>query len=172
MLRAVETLADWLDRLTAWVGKLFAWLTLFMVVATFANVMLRYLYGISYVMLYESVLYAFAMVLTAAAGWALLHDDHVRVDIFYRSARPRTRAWIDIGGCLALLFPVLWLIWTRGLPYVERSWKLREGSQEMSGIQGIYVLKTFILVFVVVLAVQGVSLMLKRALVLAGRRDG
>jgi TRAP-type mannitol/chloroaromatic compound transport system permease small subunit len=170
VIAAAEFLVRWLDRLTAWVGMAFAWLTVFMVVATFANVMLRYLYGVSFVMLYESVLYAFAMVLTAAAGWALMTDDHVRVDIFYRSATPRTRALIDIGGCLFLLFPVLWLIWTRALPYVERSWKLREGSQEMSGIQGIYLLKTFILVFVVVLAIQGLSLVLKRALALAGRR--
>ena len=171
MLTAAQILIRLLDGVTVGVGKAFAWLTLFMVVVTFVNVLLRYLYGVSIVALYESVLYAFAMVLTAAAGWALLCDDHVRVDVFYRSAHPRTRAWIDLGGCLFLLAPVLWLIWTRGLPYVERSWRLGEGSHEVSGIQGIYILKSFILVFVGVLALQALSLVLKRLLFLAGRRE-
>ncbi len=168
MVGAALLLIRVLDAATVVFGKVFAWLTLFMVAMTFVNVLLRYLYGVSIVVFYESVLYAFAMVLTAAAGWALLTDDHVRIDIVYRAASPRVRALIDIFGCIFLLAPVLWLIWERGLPYVERSWRLGEGSHEVSGIQGIYILKTFILVFVVVLAVQAVSLVLKRLLELSG----
>lgn len=169
MVGAALMLIRVLDAATVVFGKVFAWLTLFMVVMTFVNVLLRYLYGVSIVVFYESVLYAFAMVLTAAAGWAFLTDDHVRIDIIYRSLSHRGRALVDLFGCVFLLGPVLWLIWSRGLPYVERSWRLGEGSHELSGIQGIYILKTFILVFVAVLAVQAVSLVLKRVLQLSGR---
>ncbi|MEO1191196.1 MAG: TRAP transporter small permease subunit, partial [Pseudomonadota bacterium] len=117
----------------------------------------------------EANLYAFAMVMTACAGWALLRNEHVRVDVFYREASARKKAIIDLFGVVCLMGPMLWLIYYRGLPYVERSWLLMEGSQVASGIPGVFVLKTFILVFAATLGLQGLSLAIKSLAVLAGR---
>ena len=64
------------------------------------------------------------------------------------------------------MFPVLFIIWSKGLPYVSRSWKLRETSNEVAGLDYLYLLKTFILVFAVVLAVQGVSFVLRKVHIL------
>ncbi|GAB5467973.1 MAG: TRAP transporter small permease subunit [Rhodospirillales bacterium] len=168
-MTALRLLLIVVDGLTALVGRVFGGLVLAMVVLTFTNVLLRFLFGVSFVMLYEANLYAFGMVITACAAWALLRDEHVRVDVFYRLASPRRKAAIDLFGVCCFMAPLLWLIWYRGLPYVERSWMLQEGSQAASGIPGIYILKTFILLFAASLALQGLSMAIKAIAVLAGR---
>lgn len=153
-----------LDGVSDIIGRLFSWLVLLMVVLAFANVILRYAFGVVYPMSYQAVLWAFGMVLTACAGYAMLHDDHVRVDVFYRPARPKTRAFIDLLGGFFLLAPFLFVVWDKTFPYVRRSWLLKEGPQELSGIPAVYLLKSFLLVFVAVLAIQGVAIMLKSLL--------
>lgn len=150
-----------LDGVSDVVGRLFSWLVLLMVVLAFANVILRYAFGVVYPMSYQAVLWAFGMVLTACAGYAMLNDDHVRVDVFYRPARRKTKALIDLLGSLFLLAPFLFVLWDKTFPYVRRSWLLKEGPQELSGIPAVYLLKSFLLVFVAVLAIQGLAVLLK-----------
>ncbi|MFC3613425.1 TRAP transporter small permease subunit [Lutimaribacter marinistellae] len=160
-MQALDKVISVIDRITELFGKLISWLVLYMVLMTFANVVMRYVFGISIIALYESVLYAFAISMTALAGWALMRDQHVRVDIFYGAMRPRGRALVNIAGTVFLLAPMLWVLWSRSIPYVERSWKLRETSNEVAGLDYLYVLKTFMLVFVALLAFQAVSFLLK-----------
>lgn len=155
-----------LDAVTIAIGRAFSWLTLFMVLMTFANVVLRYVFGLSIVAAYETVVYAFGIVLTGVAGWTLLTDQHVRIDVFYGRMQPRTQAWVNILGTVLFLTPLLVIIATRSVDYVRRSWKLREASTELAGLDYLYVLKTFILVFVAVLAVQGLSFFLRNLRVL------
>ena len=78
---------------------------------------------------------------------------------------------VDLFGVVVLLIPVCLLIWTYSLPYVISSWHVFEGSRETSGIPGIFLLKTAILVFVVLVVLQGVALAIRSALVLAGLRE-
>lgn len=160
-MRALDLLIAALEAVPAAVGRVVSWLVLAMVALTFVNVVLRYLYGLSFVTLYEAVLYGFAIVLTATAGWTLQRDEHVRVDIIYAALPPRGRAAVNLAGAAVFLFPFLWFLWSAGLPYVARSWAIREGSTEISGIPYLYVLKGFILVFVVVLALQGAAFVLR-----------
>jgi len=167
-MQALRLFLAVVDGLSRVFGQIFGWLVAAMVVITFANVLLRYVFGLSYVLLYEANLYAFALVMTACAGWALLYDEHVRVDIFYRSAPPRAKAVIDLLGILLFLSPMLWLLWTRGVPYFERSWRLMEGSQTAGGIPGVWLLKGFILVFVATLALQGLAMACRALATLAG----
>ncbi len=155
-----------LDGLTAVVGRMVSWLVLYMVVVTFANVVLRYMYGISNIAMIETVLYAFAVVMAATPGWTLQRNEHVRIDIFYGTQPPRTKAAIDLAGSLLLLFPVLWVIWSSAVPYVQRSWRLQETSSDVSGLPYVFALKGLILVFVMVLAVQGLAFALRNLRVL------
>lgn len=158
----MRIIVDFLDGLTEYFGRMISWLALFMVLMSFATVVLRYVYGISNVAMIETVVYGFAMLLAGSAGWTLLHDEHVRVDIFYGAMSERKKALIDLLGAVFFLFPVLFIVWSKGLPYVSRSWKLRETSNEVAGLDYLYLLKTFILVFAVTLAVQGVSFVLRK----------
>jgi len=157
-----------LERLSDRIGGLFSWLVLALLVVAFANVILRYAFGVVYIMSYQAVNWAFGMVLTACAGYALLNDDHVRVDVFYRPASARAKLWIDLLGSLFLLAPFLYVLWDRSFPYVRRSWLLKEGPQELSGIPAVYLLKSFMLVFIIVLAIQGLAVLIKCILQLSG----
>ena len=82
---------------------------------------------------------------------------HVRVDVFYAHASARTRALIDLAGSLLLLLPfALALLWLSA-PYAARSWAILERSQEASGLPLVFLLKTLIPVFALMMALQGVA---------------
>src|SRR3546814_3647501 len=98
----------WISRLEAVnvaVGATVRWLALTMVLLQFAIVVLRYVFGISYIFLDESVLYMHATLFMLGAGYTLLADAHVRVDIFYGRFATRGRAANDLAGAFGFLLP-------------------------------------------------------------------
>ncbi|WP_339834098.1 TRAP transporter small permease subunit [uncultured Parvibaculum sp.] len=167
-MTALARLASLIDAANERVGRAVAWLTLLMVLTQFVVVLMRYVFGIGSVWAQESIVYMHGTLFMLAAGYTLLHNGHVRVDVFYRSASPEYKARVDLAGTLFLLWPVCFLIFYVAFPYVESSWSVREGSRETSGIQGVYLLKSVILVFVVLLALQGLSTVIHALRVLAG----
>lgn len=165
-------IADAIDRVTAAVGRAAVWCCLYAVLAEFAVVLMRYVLGIGSIKLQESVLYAHAGLFMLAAAWTLQIGGHVRVDVFYASARPRARALIDLLGALFFLLPFAAALAALSLPYVERSWGILERSREASGLPFVYLLKTLIPVFALLIGLQGVAQALRAALVLAGSPVG
>jgi len=151
------TLADRIDRLNSAIGGAASWCALFIVVTGFTVVLMRYVLGLGSLWLQESVVYAHAALFLLASAWTLKEGGHVRVDVFYANASPRTKAWIDLLGALFLLLPfALAIIWF-ALPYVERSWAILERSRETSGLPLVFVLKTLIPMFAALLALQGIA---------------
>src|SRR5262252_1549904 len=118
MSRRLDRLADRIDRLSTAIGRAVAWCLLFMVLAEFALVLMRYVLGVGSIWLQESVVYAHASVFMLAAAWTLAADAHVRVDIFYADASPRTKALVDLFGALLLLLPFALTLVYLSLPYV------------------------------------------------------
>jgi TRAP-type mannitol/chloroaromatic compound transport system permease small subunit len=167
MRHAIEQLADRIDRTTALIGRAAACCCLFIVLVEFAVVVMRYAFGVGSIRLQESVLYAHAALFMLAAAWTLQIDGHVRVDIFYRQAKPRTRAVIDLAGALIFLMPFAIALAFLSMPYVERSWAIFERSREASGLPLVYLLKTLIPLFAVLIGLQGVAQAIRAALVLA-----
>lgn len=149
------------------IGHGVAWLTLGMVLAQFAVVLLRYVFGVGMIALQETVVWMHALVFMLAAGYTLGADGHVRVDIFYREARPRVKAAVDLAGVLLFLWPVAGIILWMGWPFVANSWAIGEASQETSGLPALYLLKTSILVMPVLIMLQGLALALRSAVILA-----
>ncbi len=160
-----------IDRLNDAVGRGVAWLTLAMVLITFAVVLLRYVFAIGWVWMQESYVWLHGIVFMLGAGYTLLHGGHVRVDIFYRDASARRKALVDLFGSLLLLLPVVALIFWVSLDYVADSWARLEESREAGGMPGLFLLKTVILGFCVLLGLQGLSLAGHSVLVLRGDRD-
>lgn len=158
----------WINRI---VGQVFAWLALGIVLVCFTVVVQRYVFGVSYLWMQDLYIWLSGAMFTSVAGFALMRDDHVRVDIFYRPARMRIRALVDLFGTLLFLLPFTAIVALYSLPFVQRSWAYGEGSANVGGMPGLYVLKSFILVFAGLLALQGVATLCRSALVLAGRRD-
>ena len=149
--------AGLIDRFSTAVGRAAAWLALAIVLLQFALVVARYVLGLGSIWLTEAVIYGHAALITLAAAWTLRAGGHVRVDVFYAQASPRTRAWIDLAGSVLLLLPfALVLLWL-SYPFAARSWAILERSQETSGLPLVFLLKTLIPLFAAMMALQGVS---------------
>ncbi len=157
-----------LDLLADLTGRGLAWLTLGMVVLQFSLVVLRYVFGIGSIFMQEAMIYMHATLFMAAAAYTLRHNGHVRVDVFYREAAPRRKALINLLGSLFLLVPFCITILIYSWDYVGASWAIREGSKETSGIHGIYLLKSVIILFAGLVLVQGLSQASHSLLVLLG----
>jgi len=150
------------------VGRAVSWLALIMVLVQMIVVVMRYIFGVSWLALQESIVYMHAAVFLAAAGYTLLHDGHVRVDIFYRPASERRQAVVDLVGAAVFLLPMSVAIFLISWPYVVKSWAVLETSQEGSGIPAVFLLKTVILLYTVLVALQGIALALRSLLTLLG----
>ncbi|GEM_PF-362941 len=136
-------------------GRIVMWLLILMALVQFAVVVLRYVFGVNFIFMQESITYMHGAVFLLAGGYALLTDDHVRVDIFYRGASKRKKALVDFIGSYLLLFPLCLLLFWTASPYVATSWSVGEGSAETSGIQGVFILKSFIPAYALLLAMAG-----------------
>ena len=166
----LTALADRIDRLTTAIGRAVAWLVLAVVLLEFALVIARYLFGLGSIWLSETVIYAHATLFMLAAAWTLRAGGHVRVDVFYAEAAPRTKAAIDLIGSVFLLLPfALALIWL-STPYAARSWAILERSQEASGLPLVFLLKTLIPLFALLMALQGVAQAARAVMVLNNER--
>ena len=150
-------LADRIDRLTTAVGRAAAWLALVVVLLQFALVVARYVFGLGSIWLTETVMYANTALFLLASAWTLRVGGHVRVDVFYAHASARAKAVIDLIGALLLLLPFMMMLIWLSVPYAARSWAILERSQEASGLPLVFVLKSFIPLFAVLMALQGIS---------------
>lgn len=158
--------ANAIDRLVAVIGRAVIWLSLAVVLVQFAVVVLRYAFGVGSIWLSESVIYGHAAMFMLAAAWTLQENGHVRVDVFYSDASSRTKALVDLLGALLLLLPFMAVIIWFALPYVARSWTVFERSRESSGLPFVYLLKTLIPLFALLMALQGIAQAIRAALAL------
>ena len=164
----MRAVAGFIDALNERIGRAVSWLALLIVLVQFVIVVGRYVFGIGSIWVQELIVYMFGFLFMLAAAYTLRHDGHVRVDIFYREARPSTKALINLVGSLVFLIPVCALIFWVAWPYVVQSWSIWEGSQESSGIPARYLQKSAILAFAVLMALQGLSVALHSILALKG----
>lgn len=168
-------IAAWIGRLDAVnraVGSGVRWLALLMVLLQFAVVLLRYVFGVSFIFLNEGVLYMHATLFMLGAGYTLLVDGHVRVDIFYSKRSARSRAAIDLTGAVLFLLPAMAVLLLFTWPSVRNSWLYMEGAISVGGIPASFLLKSLIPAFCVLLILQGLACLLRDALRLAARGDG
>ncbi|MCW5736873.1 MAG: TRAP transporter small permease subunit [Enhydrobacter sp.] len=165
LARAVNAI----DSINRGVGRVVAWLTLATVLVCGAVVLLRYMAGQGHVWMQELYVWTHAMTFLLAGGFAYLLNAHVRVDIFYARFGARGKAWIDLFGVIFLLMPWLallaWTSWT----YVYYSWQTNEISVQSNGMPAMYVLKSALLGFVVLVGLQGLAWIGRCILVLGGR---
>ncbi len=160
-----KTILDKFELFTEVIGRTAALLSLFLMLITVVVVIMRYGfeaaylpifgYQISSISLQESVIYLHATLFMLASGYTLKHNEHVRVDVFYRQFSPKTKAYVDIFGSLTLLIPVAGFILYTSLDYVDFAWRIKEKSQEAQGLPYVWLLKTLIPTMAVVLIFQG-----------------
>lgn len=158
-----ESKAGFVDGISAVVGKASAWLTFFMVVVTFVVVVMRYVFDAGLIWLQESVIWMHAFVFMMGAAYTLQQEDHVRVDVFYRTMTVKRRAWVDLTGVVVFLLPMCLFLGWKSIDFVAASWSLREASRESGGLPYplIPLLKSVLLLMPVTVALQGIKLALR-----------
>jgi TRAP-type mannitol/chloroaromatic compound transport system permease small subunit len=151
-----------LDRISVVTGRATAWLTLFMVVVTFIVVVMRYLFDAGFIWVQESVVWMHAVVFMLGAAYTLRDEEHVRVDVFYRTMSAQHRAWVDLVGVVIFLLPLCVFLGWKSWDFVTQSWSVREASREPGGLPYPFLplLKSVILLMPVTVALQGLSLFL------------
>lgn len=143
---------------------------LIMLLAQIAVVVLDKAFGLAFSWLSESVLYGFAVMFLFASASALRDNDHVRVDILRARFSPGGRAAIELAGVYLFLFPVCVLIlWAAVSPSFVRAWVTFEASRESDGLPLLFLFRTLVPAFAVMLMAQGLAQALKAALILRGR---
>lgn len=128
-----------------------------MVAVTLLVVVLRYVFSEGTILLQEFVLYLHGAAFMLGIPYALKEDAHVRVDLVYGRLGQSGRAQVDLAGHLLFLVPVAVAVLVFSTGYVARSWRILEGSSEVGGIPGVFLLKTLIPLMAVLLLLQSVA---------------
>ncbi|MCH8551750.1 MAG: TRAP transporter small permease subunit [Natronospirillum sp.] len=152
-------------------GQIFSWLSLAIVVVCFTVVIQRYFFSISHIWMQDLFVWMSGVMFMGIAGYALLTNQHVRVDVFYRPASKRWKAVVDMVGSVVFTAPFVYIVFIYGLPYVRRSWRIMEASSNYGGMPGLYIVKTFVLVFAVVVGLQAIAMVGRSILILCDRED-
>ena len=168
-MRADQT-ESLLDAISSITGKAAAWLTLLMVVVTFVVVIMRYVFDSGFIWVQESVVWMHAVVFMLGAAYTLRAEEHVRVDIFYRTMSARRRAWVDLIGVIVFLLPLCAFLAWASFDFVTQSWSIGESSRESGGLPYPFVplLKSVLLLMPLAVSLQGLSLLARSIKTLRG----
>ncbi|MBW3570548.1 MAG: TRAP transporter small permease subunit [Gemmatimonadetes bacterium] len=161
-----------IDRVSEITGQAVLWLVGVMVFVGAFNAVARYVTrwtgaNLSSNAYIEAQWYLFSIVFLLGAAYALKHDAHVRVDVFYGRLSPRGKAWVDLLGTVLFLVPFCIFMLIVSWPSVAASWRVREVSPDPGGLPR-YPIKAVILLAFALLLAQGVAEALKRVRVLRG----
>lgn len=156
-----------IDFVNEHIGRLIYWCVLIMVLVSAANATSRYALNKASNAWLELQWYLFAAVFLLCAGYTLLHNEHIRIDVVSAHLSRRTQVWIDVFGILVFMLPmtlfIMWLSW----PVFMNAWT----SGEMSGSAGGLIrwpVRLLVPVGFFLLSLQGVSELIKRIAFLQG----
>ena len=161
------TLSRLIDRLTEWVGRWVAWLVLAAVLISALNAAVRKAFNTSSNAYLEIQWYLFAAVFLLAAGYTLLRQEHVKIDVISGRFSKRTQIWIDIIGLACFVLPLVWTVIHLSLPLAIRAYEMNEYSSNAGGLIRWPVFALLPLGFFL-LGVQAVSELIKRIAFLRG----
>ena len=155
--QALRNITRKIDALDDRFGRFVSWIMLLMVLVVFTDVVLRYAFRTTTVWLQELEWHLFGIVYMLAAGYTMLYDEHVRVDIVYSKRSSRKKAWSDFILYLVFFYPsAIMIVWTT-IPFVRDSLRVFEGSPDPGGIPLRFLLKSVIIIGFVILMIQAFS---------------
>lgn len=167
----LKKIRRWIDTLNEWIGRGVSWVTLALVLVVFVDVVMRYLFNTSFVFTQELEWHLFAFIFLIGAGYTLLHDGHVRVDIVYQRLGKKGRAWINLIGVIFFLLPGCIMVIVTSWEFVYNAWMVMEGSPDPGGIPYRFIVKGTITVGFLLLTLQGISLGISSLLQILGKED-
>ncbi|MEO1514047.1 MAG: TRAP transporter small permease subunit [Bacteroidota bacterium] len=171
MQKTLASIAAGIDRLNEWAGRSVSWLTSLLVLLVCFDVITRYLLKDTATWIMELEWHLFALIFLIGAGYALKHDRHVRVDLFYARFSARDKALVNLVGGIVFLIPWCLLIVYTSFGYALDAWQTNEGSPDPGGLPARYVIKFSITMGMTLLLLQGVSQLIRSILTLLETKD-
>jgi TRAP-type mannitol/chloroaromatic compound transport system permease small subunit len=171
-MNALEKLASAIDALNGFIGRAVCWAVLPVALVAFAVVALRYGLNKGFPWLQESYIWLHGAAVLLVSGWVLKEGGHVRVDLFYKKASLKTKAWLDAVGVVFFMMPMLGFLFWWSLPLVQRSWRLMERSPTNDGLTFVYLMKTVIPVFCVIVMLQGLAMLIRSVITIVRGEKG
>ena len=166
-MNALLALSRAIDGLNERVGRTVCWLVLAAVLISAANAVVRKAFNVSSNSFLEIQWYLFSVVFLFCAGYTLLRNQHVRIDVIAGRLSPQAQAWIDIFGTIFFLLPmaltIMWLSW----PVFVQAYERHEVSTNAGGLV-IWPARLMIPIGFFLLVIQGVSELIKRIAFLMG----
>ena len=155
-MHTAEKLAGGIDAFTDLVGRATSWLALGIALVMGANVLMRYAFSIGFIWAQELEWHIFVPICLFGMSYALLHKEHVRVDVLFQFFSDRNKHRVDIVA--ALISMAFCLIVIRlSIPYVYQSWSIGEGTANPGGIEYRYIVKSLIPIGFAIMFLQSLS---------------
>ena len=126
------------------IGLISSFLILILIILVSLSVILRYVFSIGFVWLQDLYIWIHAIFILLGISYTLKKDEHVRIDLLYRSWSKKTKNIINFVGILIFGVPVTYFLIKNGSDYFIRSYNLNESSKESGGLPNIFILKFFI----------------------------
>lgn len=159
-----------IDRLNEFVGKSVSWLILLAILVSAANAVIRKVFDTSSNAWLELQWYLFGAAFMLAAAYTLKQNEHIRIDIVYGLFPRRVQHWIDLLGHVLFLMPFVTLMVFYFVPYVSLSFHSGEMSTNAGGLI-VWPAKAILLAGFFLLALQGISEIIKKIAIMRGIMD-
>ena len=156
-MKNFDRLVRWIEAANERIGQIAGWLMFILVMMVTADVVSRYLFNTGWVAIQESEWWLFSIIFLMGAGYTYLHDGHVRVDIIYSRLSDKHKNYVDLGCSFIFLFPMCVLVIVTSYKFMISSWVVGEYSPDPGGLPAYYVLKAFIPLGFLFLALQGAA---------------
>ena len=142
-------------------GKFISLMIPVMTILMIVIIVARYFFGVGLTGLQEFVMYLHAFIFLGCAGYVHYKDEHVRVDIFYRDQSNKKKNLVNFIGIVFFLLPSVFVIGWYSIDFILISWSIGESSTEPGGLPYVYIQKSFILLFPVLLFLASIKLLIK-----------
>ncbi len=166
-MKFLLTTGKLLDAINDWIGRVLCWLIVPLVLLTVMEVILRRFFGAPTIWSFEVLKQIYAVHFMTVAGYGLLHNSHVSVDIFTQMLGSKKKAAIEILGYLVFFFPFCIICAWQGFIFAKTSWKMLEHTWSVFA-PPLYPIKTIILITFILLILQGTCEVIKRVFILKG----
>jgi TRAP-type mannitol/chloroaromatic compound transport system permease small subunit len=162
---SAEKLAGGIDWFIDLVGRATSWLALILALVMGSNVLLRYGFSIGSIAMQELEWHIIVPICTFGISYALLHGEHVRVDVLFQYLSPRNKLKVEVITAVSAMLLSVIVIWLC-IPYVWQSWSIGEGTANPGGIDYRYIIKAMIPVGFALFFAQSLSEAIKHTIAL------
>ena len=147
----LEQLVKFLNLIIKFSGKYGSILIIALILLVSTSVILRYVFSIGFIWLQDLYIWVHAIFILLGIAFTLNANEHVRIDLLYRSVTENFKKKVNLLGALIFGLPLSFILVFYGFDYFYRSYQLGESSKESGGLPYIFILKFFIFVFGILL---------------------